>query len=50
MTPTPRESSSRELSPEHERLLCLLSAYEVYGGRAPWPECAERLTIDAERS
>ena len=50
MTPTSRESLSRELSPEHYRLLCLLNAYEVYGGRAPWAECAERLTNDEERS
>ncbi len=50
MTPTSRESLSRESRPEHDRLLCLLNAYEVYGGRTPWPECAERLTSDAERS
>ncbi len=50
MTPTSRESSSPVSSPEHDRLLCLLNAYEVYGGRAPWPECAERLSIDEERS
>lgn len=50
MTPSARESLSPELSPEHYRLLCLLNAYEVYGGRAPWPECAERLTNDEERS
>jgi hypothetical protein len=46
MTAIPSESQCRTSNAEQERLLCLLSSYEAYGGRAPWPECFESLTQD----
>ncbi len=46
MTTTPGDKRNRSSDAERERLLCLLSTYEVYGGRAPWPECAENLFDD----
>ena len=46
MNATVSDKRGRSSNAEHERLLCLLSSYEVYGGRAPWPECAESLSDD----